>query len=115
MSDATLCEVFRSSRRAGMYLFVERDEGLARVPESLLTVFGKPESALLLELDAGRSLAAANAAEVLVAIREQGFYLQMPPTPGSTVGAGAPDDAMLADPAARAHAMAGDAIGDPSC
>lgn len=83
MSDSIICEVFRSPRREGMYLFVAREEGLARVPGQLLQAFGNPESALVLQLDAGRRLARADAAEVLAAIDAQGFYLQMPPTPGA--------------------------------
>jgi uncharacterized protein YcgL (UPF0745 family) len=100
-----------------MYLFVERSEGLERVPAVLLQAFGKPESAMLLMLDAGRSLAAADAVAVLAAISEQGFYLQMPPTPGGNTGAAIDtgDDAMHSDPAALAHTMAADTIGDPSC
>lgn len=82
MSESVICEVFRSPRREGMYLFVPREEGLARVPEALLQAFGSPEPALVLQLDAGRRLARADAGEVLAAIAEQGFYLQMPPTPG---------------------------------
>ena len=81
MSESIICEVFRSPRREGMYLFVAREEGLARVPEPLLQAFGSPESALVLQLHTGRRLARADAGEVLAAIGEQGFYLQMPPTP----------------------------------
>lgn len=64
-----------------MYLFVDKQEGLARVPESLLQRFGKPESALLLMLSPERTLARADASRVLEAIAGQGFYLQMPPLP----------------------------------
>lgn len=89
----TLCEVFRSPRREGMYLYVDRQEGLARVPETLLKAFGKPEKALLLKLDRERKLARADAAEVLRAIEIDGYYLQMPPSvmtssddPGTDIG-----------------------------
>ncbi|EED33096.1 conserved hypothetical protein [gamma proteobacterium NOR5-3] len=74
-----LCEVFRSPRKAGMYLYVKRDEGLVRVPESLLSVFGDPESALVIALDPQRKLAMADAQTVLGELEENGFYVQMPP------------------------------------
>lgn len=75
-----LCEVFLSSRRAEMYLFVERAKGLEDVPEALLGQFGEPQSVMTLLLTADRKLARADAAEVLEKIESQGFYLQMPPS-----------------------------------
>ena len=83
MTDMRLVEVFRSSRREGHYLFVDLAEGLARVPEALLLHFGRPEPALKLKLDRERRLAGADAGAVLDAIAEKGFYLQLPPQPGS--------------------------------
>jgi uncharacterized protein YcgL (UPF0745 family) len=76
-----LCEVFRSPRREGLYLYVRRDEGLARVPEALLASFGTPQSALVFRLSEDRRLARVSAGEVLAALRERGFYLQLPPAP----------------------------------
>lgn len=78
-----LVEVFRSSRDENCYLYVDKKEGMARVPASLLERFGKPESAMTLILEPSRKLARADAAVVLDNIREQGFYLQMPPLPDS--------------------------------
>lgn len=74
-----LCTVYRSPRKEEMYLFVDRREGLERVPEELLERFGEPEVVLILKLDEGRRLARAEAGAVLEAIAEQGYYLQMPP------------------------------------
>lgn len=79
--EKRLVEIFRSAREEGLYLYVDKREGMARVPAALLERFGKTESAMLLMLEPGRSLARANAATVLAAIREQGFYLQLPPLP----------------------------------
>lgn len=78
---ALICEVFRSPRRADTYLYVQRSEGLARVPEALLERFGEPQSVLTLLLEPTRKLARVNALDVLVAIDDQGFYLQLPPDP----------------------------------
>ena len=84
MSDSAerLLKVYRSHRRADMYLYVDFAEDLGRVPEGLLEQFGAPELALSLKLVPGRRLARADAVEVLTAVSEQGFYLQMPPTDG---------------------------------
>lgn len=84
MSGGRLVQVFRSGRREGHYLFVDLAEGLERVPEALLLHFGRPEPALRLHLSPERKLAAADAASVLDAIAEKGFYLQLPPQPDAT-------------------------------
>ena len=76
-----LCSVYRSSRVEGMYLYVDKKDQLARVPEDLLATFGKPELAMTLELYPERRLARADVNKVLEAIAEHGFYLQMPPKP----------------------------------
>lgn len=77
-----LVEIFCSSRKQEMYLYVEKAKGLADVPEVLLQQFGEARSVMTLVLDPGRKLARADTAEVLQKIEEQGFYLQMPPTAG---------------------------------
>ena len=65
-----------------MYLFVDRDYPLEELPEGLLAGFGKPELALNLVLTPERRLARADAATVLAALDEQGYYLQLPPRAG---------------------------------
>lgn len=83
--------VYKSPRRAEMYLYVDFREDLARVPAPLLERFGTPQSVLTLKLDAARKLARADAAQVLAQIESAGFYLQMPPAPAPTdVSAAAP-------------------------
>lgn len=75
-----LCEVFRSSRKEEMYVYVVKARGLEDVPEVLMKQFGEPQSVMTLVLDSARKLARANTEEVLAAIEAQGYYLQMPPT-----------------------------------
>jgi uncharacterized protein YcgL (UPF0745 family) len=75
-----LCQIYRSPRRQEMYLYVEKAEGLAKVPADLLQRFGEPEAIMLVLLDGRRRLARANAEEVKAQVQAQGFYLQMPPT-----------------------------------
>lgn len=78
-SAALPCDVFRSPRREGTYLFVSREDGLSRVPEALLENFGEPERFLSIMLHPTRHLAQADPQRVLDAIGETGYYLQMPP------------------------------------
>lgn len=74
--------VYRSSRRQEMYLYVDAAADLQDVPEELLSRFGRPVEALSLLLSADRTLARADAGQVLERIAEQGYYLQMPPAEG---------------------------------
>jgi uncharacterized protein len=78
-----ICQVYRSSKKSDMYLYVDKKQDLTRVPEALLTIFGKPQAAMVLLLDENKKLARANVGDVIKSIEEQGFYLQMPPLENS--------------------------------
>ena len=82
-----LCQVYRSSRRQEMYLYVDKARGLQDVPEALLEQFGEPASVMILQLTPQHKLARADAPTVLASIETQGFYLQMPPTATERDGA----------------------------
>lgn len=77
--DKLLCEVFKSSRKDEMYLYVDKRYGLAEVPQALLERFGKPVAVMTLILTPEKSLGRAKVGDVMAAIREKGFYLQLPP------------------------------------
>lgn len=78
-----ICQVYRSSKKSDMYLYVDKKQDLTRVPEALLAIFGKPQAAMVLLLDENKKLARANVSDVIKSIEEQGFYLQMPPLENS--------------------------------
>ncbi len=77
----TICSVYRSPKKEGMYLYVAKTDDLRRVPEALMARFGQPQLAMTLVLTADKQLARVEAARVLESIEEKGFYLQMPPAP----------------------------------
>ncbi|MGR4068897.1 YcgL domain-containing protein [Halomonas sp. LR3S48] len=77
--DKLLCEIYKSSRREEMYLYVDKRQGLTEVPEALLDRFGKPVLTMTLILTPEKKLARAQVSEVMAAIRDKGFYFQMPP------------------------------------
>ncbi|AQU82951.1 MAG: YcgL domain-containing protein [Halomonas sp.] len=79
MSEKILCEIFKSSRKEEMYLYVDKKQGLAPVPDTLKETFGKPIAVLTMILTADKKLARASAADIMASINSQGFYLQMPP------------------------------------
>jgi hypothetical protein len=62
-----------------MYLYVERSEALARVPEALLAAFGPPQLAFDMVLTPERKLAREDITKVLENLEKQGYHVQMPP------------------------------------
>ncbi|MCX2981446.1 YcgL domain-containing protein [Halieaceae bacterium IMCC14734] len=76
-----LTQIYKSSRKTEMYLYVEKSRGLEAVPEALLKTFGDPEPIMLLMLDAKRTLARVDADLVRQSLQEHGYFLQLPPTP----------------------------------
>ncbi|EKF73462.1 hypothetical protein A11A3_13495 [Alcanivorax hongdengensis A-11-3] len=75
------CSIYKSRRKAEMYLYVERQKGLKDLPEGLLSQFGPPQHVSDMILSPERPLARVDVQRVMDKIREQGFYLQMPPPP----------------------------------
>ncbi|WGL16366.1 YcgL domain-containing protein [Microbulbifer bruguierae] len=74
-----LCDIYRSPRESEMYLYVEKQQGMAAVPEKLQTLFGNPVLVTTMLLTAERKLARADVEKVMNALQDQGYYLQMPP------------------------------------
>ncbi|PRA28360.1 YcgL domain-containing protein [Pseudomonas poae] len=74
-----ICSIYRSPKRAGMYLYVLKSDALERVPEGLVAVFGKPVHAFDLVLTPERKLQQEDIVQVLENLDKQGYHLQMPP------------------------------------
>lgn len=75
----TICTVYKSPKKDEAYLYVDHKKGLAPVPKSLLEVFGNPIKVTTLVLTEDRKLARADVKDVIRALIEPGYYLQMPP------------------------------------
>lgn len=75
------CSIYKSNRKDEMYLYVNKADGLSRVPEALLGMFGAPRHVSDMILTPERKLARADITQVLAQLAGQGFYLQMPPPP----------------------------------
>jgi uncharacterized protein YcgL (UPF0745 family) len=70
--------VYKSTKKADTYLFIETRDDFSPVPKLLLETFGKAKFVMLVPLTK-RDLSMADKDKVMSKIREQGFYLQMPP------------------------------------
>jgi hypothetical protein len=52
-----ICSIYQSSKRSGMYLYVLKSDALERVPDALMTAFGKAKHSFDLVLSPERKLA----------------------------------------------------------
>ncbi|EHR39988.1 YcgL domain-containing protein [Alishewanella jeotgali] len=74
-----LCAVYRSPRKEGTYLYIEKRDDFSQVPAPLLDTFGQPQLVTVLNLAKREHLALADIQKVKAALQQQGFYLQLPP------------------------------------
>ena len=73
------CWIYKSSRKEEMYLYLAKENGFDDLPDPLKKGFGTPSLVMALDLQADRKLARVETAQVMSALEEQGFFLQMPP------------------------------------
>ncbi|PVZ13911.1 MULTISPECIES: YcgL domain-containing protein [unclassified Pseudomonas] len=74
-----ICSIYKSPRKREMYLYTLKADGIAKVPEGLLPLFGTPVHAFDLVLTPERTLAREDITKVLENLDTQGYHLQMPP------------------------------------
>jgi uncharacterized protein YcgL (UPF0745 family) len=75
----TRCRVFKSEIKEDTYLYLSADTTFDDLPAELLAQFGEPAFVMALELSPERKLARVEVGNVIAALSDQGFYLQLPP------------------------------------
>jgi uncharacterized protein YcgL (UPF0745 family) len=73
------CTVYRSSRKEFTYLYLADTMKIEDLPESLRKLFGEPEAVLRLDFAEVGKLAHADPETVKDGLRQEGYYLQLPP------------------------------------
>ncbi|WP_413738716.1 YcgL domain-containing protein [Sodalis sp. RH21] len=73
------CVIYRSTKQDQAYLYIEKKDDFSRVPPDLMARFGKPVLAMLFPLNGSKKLVAADINNVKQSLKDQGFYLQLPP------------------------------------
>jgi len=73
------CWIYKSPRKAEMYLYLAAKEGFDAVPPGLLERFGPPEFVMELALHHERKLAREDVIKVMANLAQRGFHLQLPP------------------------------------
>ncbi len=74
-----LCTIYKSSKKAQTYLFVNNRNDFSDVPDALMTVFGTPTLVTVMNLAKKEKLALADIHKVRENLSEKGYYLQLPP------------------------------------
>lgn len=62
-----------------MYLYLAKEDGFDDLPEPLKTGFGTPKLVISLELSNDRPLARVDVRDTMTALKENGYFLQLPP------------------------------------
>ncbi|MGV6860467.1 MAG: YcgL domain-containing protein [Putridiphycobacter sp.] len=71
--------VYRSNKKPGMYLYLVEKDNFSHVPETLLNLMGQLEFSFEFDLSEGRKLVKEEAKEVMRLMKENKYFLQMPP------------------------------------
>lgn len=74
-----LCTIYKCSKRADTFLYVEKADDFSKVPEELKKLIGTPKLFMTLDLDGRKKLGVAELEKVKNELLENGFYLQLPP------------------------------------
>ena len=74
-----ICSIYKSARKDEMYLYVDKRDGLSKVPDALSEMFGRAIHVMDMPLTAQRKLARVDIDKVLEGLTDKGYYLQMPP------------------------------------
>ncbi|ASU22574.1 hypothetical protein CCZ37_08185 [Vibrio qinghaiensis] len=75
-----LCSIYKSAKKEGAYLYVTKKDDFSQVPDTLMAMFGKPTLVMVVKLE-GRTLAQVNIDKVKESLKNEGFFLQLPPPP----------------------------------
>lgn len=71
--------VYRSAKKADTYLYLPVESDLGSLPPELSTLFGRAIFAMELLITPDLKMSRMNAGEVLTALEEKGYALQLPP------------------------------------
>ena len=73
------CYIYRSERKKNTYLFLPAEDDLSQVPESLIKMLGDLTYSFQFELQPHKRLIRSDSSLVIEAIKEHGYFLQLPP------------------------------------
>ena len=73
------CFIYKSLKKDYLYLYIVNKDDFSKVPDALLNNFGKMEFVMDIKLSPERNLAREDAGKIINNLKEQGFFVQLPP------------------------------------
>ena len=71
--------IYRSDKQSGSYLFLPVKDKFEKLPKELLALLGELHFSFQFDLDSDKNLIKSNANDVLKALKETGYFLQVSP------------------------------------
>jgi len=71
--------IYKGSRKPDTYIYVAAENDFSAVPEAIIGLMGEMQFVLEVDLAKRQKLAQADIETVRQNMRDQGFYIQMPP------------------------------------
>jgi uncharacterized protein YcgL (UPF0745 family) len=78
-------KVYRSAKKADTYLYLPAESELTDLPDELNQLFGRAIFAMELLITPELKMSRLKAVDVLVALKERGYLLQLPPPSNAPV------------------------------
>ena len=73
------CFIYKSLKKDYLYLYITKQDDFSKVPDALLEHLGKLQFVMEMDLTPERKLAREDAGKVIESLKEQGFFVQLPP------------------------------------
>lgn len=73
------CFIYKSLKKDYLYLYVAKKDDFSKVPDALFKHLGKMEFVMDIKLSPELKLARENAGKIIECLKEQGFFVQLPP------------------------------------
>ncbi len=73
------CFIYKSLKKDYLYLYIVKRDDFSKVPDALVNCLGKMEFVMDLMLSPERKLAREDVGKVIKSLKEQGFFVQLPP------------------------------------
>jgi len=74
------CYIYKSSKKNDTYLYISEKDNFELLEESMLTLLGQLKFVMHIDLEVTSHLAHADIEQVKNQLREEHYYLQLPPS-----------------------------------
>lgn len=73
------CYIYRSEKKKGSYIFLNKKDNFEVIPEKLLQLLGTPTFSFDFELEPDKKLIQNDSTAVMKHLQDNGYFLHLPP------------------------------------